>query len=63
MTSWTGLGPAPLQQLCSGPLASPFEVKSMRLLLEQATSLLGWCEGISSVTPPFEDCFVVICFF
>lgn len=55
MTSWVGLGPVLLQELCSGPLASAFEVKSKRLISEQATLLLGWCEGVTSVTPQFEE--------
>lgn len=62
MTSWAGFGPVLWQELCHGPLASPFEVKSMRLLLEQTTLLLHWCKGVNSVTltPQFEKCFVVI---
>lgn len=62
MTSWAGLDPVPWQELCYGTLVSPFEVKSMRLLLEQVTLLLRWCEGVTSVTvtPQFEKGFVVI---
>lgn len=60
MNSWAGLGPVLLQDLCSGPLASPSDVKSMRLLLEQATLLLGWTESVTPATPQFEEFFVVI---